>query len=277
MLNAETLKFLLDVGKSQADMIVRAPQEPPQVYYVRNATTGDLARHYAELPPQNVRAHTIGSLVAYLKDNLTTDCRIWYDSKSITGEISRSAYSGGPFLPYIGWCCDTIVMECVPSDQYVRLSQFQKSRPALSQAELIRDLRITFRDCLGSCGELVAILQRVRFNQSSTIETEISHGKSSLGKAITGEVTGLKILPEYITLNIPVFTNPSIRNVRYPVECALDPDAATGTFRVIPLPGQLEMASDYASNEIRSLIQDAINENFDDPTCCPVFFGSPKA
>ncbi len=248
----DAFQYLIEVGKSQADVVVKPSPEPAHVYFLRQPD-GKLVRQHAEVHPFVHRAESLQPIA----DMATIDDQIWYSHAAVVLKMGEDLR-------------DRAVLELHASDQYKLLKSWKERKPALSQAELIRELRITLRDSLSQCGELVEILRRVRFNASATIEAEVGHGKASLGKAITGEVTGLKVIPEYVTFAIPVYANQCFRGIREPVECALEPDAATGTFRVIPLPGQLELAIDRGLTEIASQIVGRL-----DGKKVPLYHGEP--
>lgn len=248
----DAFQYLIEVGRSQADVVVKPSAEPNHVYYLRQPD-GKLIRQHAELPPFAHRAESLQPIV----DMAGPDEQIWYSHAAVVLRMGEDLR-------------DRVTLELHASDQYKLLKSWKERKPALTQAELIRELRVTLRDSLSQCGELVETLRRVRFNASATIESEVGHGKASLGKAITGEVTGLKAIPEYVAFTIPVYANPCFRCIRAIVECALEPDAATGTFRVIPLPGQLELAIELGLAEIANQIATRL-----DGRKVPIFHGEP--
>ena len=83
-------------------------------------------------------------------------------------------------------------------------------------------------------------------------------------------LTGTGALPEYVTFTFPIFANPCLRTIRGSVECALDPDPATATFRVIPMPGTLDLAADAAVTTVGDKLRDALKD-----AGPPVYHGRP--
>lgn len=249
----EAFKFLFDAGRQSAPAIVKADAEPDHCYYLRSPD-GSLEFQCAHPAPSKHTALSLQAIADIAK--LEGAGEVWYSPNKVTilfGDALR----------------DRADLILVHSDQIKQLIQWKENRAALTQPELIRVLRTTFRDSLSSAPVLLETLKKIRFNTSSAINAEVGHGKSSVGKELMAEVTGTGQIPEYVTFMVPVFANPFLAAIRFPVECALDPDASTGQFRVIPLPAQIETALDYASNSIAGSLTAAL------PTGYPVYYGTP--
>jgi hypothetical protein len=229
----EAFQLLLDTGRSSADVVVKPAAEPAHVYYLRRPD-GSLDRVEADRPPWAHEAHSLQAVVAIAKEAQAANfASVWYGADHVTalfGEDLRNRVRLG----------------LAHSEPFLQLHAWRTTKAALTQVELVRSLRTTFRDALAQAGELVNVLKRVNFTATAATQGEVGHGRASLGKQIAGEVTGTGVIPEYVTFNFPVFANACLRALRGSVECALEPDAATGTFRVIPLPGQLELAAESA-------------------------------
>ena len=243
----EALEYLFTAGRQSADVIVKPEAEPPHVYYVREPN-GKLTKWYADPPPKSHTALSMATLVDTAK-GLVGPCNpsVWYSAESVVATLDRDRR-------------DRITLPLDLSEPFKLLRQWHANKPAISQADLIRALRITLADCLASSGNLLDIIRRVRFRTGSDTTAEVSHGRSSIGKALESEVTGTGILPEYVGFSVPVFATPCVAGIRAHVRCALDPDAATGTFRVIPIPGQLESAAEDAVEEIGMTVRDLVGE-----------------
>ncbi len=231
----EAFQFLTALGaKAETPTIITAPSEPSHVYYLRDAA--GVKRVEAEPPPDKHQAFSLDAIIG-MAESCVLSGSIWYGPEGVVLRLDDTGRN-------------TIDLVTKLSDPFVQLQQWRQNKPSLTQADLIRSLRITFRECLSPAGEILAVLKRVKFNASQSSDSEISNGKFSVGKSLTAEVTGTGTLPEYLKLLIPVWANPCFRAVRTVVECALEADAATATFRVIPLPGQLEEAIDYATSMV---------------------------
>jgi hypothetical protein len=137
------------------------------------------------------------------------------------------------------------------SPQWLAVLDLAKGK-AMSQRDLIQLLRTTFRDCLGKAGDLVKNLREIRWKSAEDGSSTVQRGKASIGKTIQQEIAGLGEIPEYVTLTVPFWANRVL--VYVDVECSLDPDEATQTFKFVPLPGKIdravEMALDYLQEAV---------------------------
>lgn len=251
----EAFQLLIDTGKNSAPQIVAADAEPRHVYYLRNKE-GELAKVTASPSPDKHQAISLQAIIQKAIDEKAT-ATVWCSySKIVTvfGEDKRS----------------TATLELVNSAQFLKLCGWNSTKPALTQADVIREFRTTFYGCLGRAGNLVDVLKKVNFRATSSTQGEVGHGKASLGKEVTGEVTGVGNIPEYITFDFPLYANACFRNIRSEVTCALEPDAGTGTFRIIPIPGQLEIANDTGLTAIAAQIEKELEESG-----VGMFFGNP--
>lgn len=135
----------------------------------------------------------------------------------------------------------------------------------LQPAQLVRLLR---HDLYGVVPDgLLPLVRRVDFKRRNDGSSNIQHGKESLGKSIEAEISGAENIPEYVTMMAPVYDAPDLSQ-KYPVECSLDINAMAGTFRLCPLPGQLDMAIHAAHAFIHERLTDAIDQ-------ATVLYGSP--
>lgn len=247
----EAFEYLAKLGRDTVPDVVKAEAEPQHVYYLRN-TDGSLTRTVAEAKP-----------VAHQADNLNTIA-------DIANEGEGAAVWVRPFAVTVTFATrSSAKLELKSSDALAQLTEWAKHKPQLAQAALIAALRTTFAGTLGQHPDLLAVLRKVRFNLNQSTVGEVSHGKASLGKTIEGEVYGTAAIPETITLNIPVYVHPFLGAVRVDVVCAMDPDAATGQFRVIPLPGQIEAACEIGAQAIAGILRENLTAEI------PVYFGAP--
>lgn len=247
----EALEYLFNAGRQSADVIVKPAAEPPHVYYVRRPD-GSLDFRAANPAPTAHAPLSLASLVALAVE---WGAAVWHSPEAVVAVDGR----------------DRATLALAKSEPFALLEHWAKNRTAMPQADLIRELRIKLAGCLGPAGNLLDLLRVVRFKTGSDTVAEIDRGRSSIGRQLQSEVTGTDRLPEVVAFSVPVFATPSVAGIRSVVQCALDPDAATGTFRVIPLPGQLEAATEYAAGEVGAIIRDLIG----DAEGIPVYHGRP--
>jgi hypothetical protein len=154
---------------------------------------------------------------------------------------------------------DKVTLPLELSPQIKTLQELEKTPRTFKQHEFRKLLRITFCDCLALCPNLIAIIERVKFRVGGQVEAAVGHGKASVGRQLESEVTGTGSIPEYVDLYVPIFASGfsggSFSGCR--VRCALEPDAPSESFQLIPLPGQIEEAIAWGESQIAKVIAEA--------------------
>ncbi len=130
------------------------------------------------------------------------------------------------------------------SSQWNKLQQV--ANKAMPQKDFIRLLRVDFRGCLADTS-LLNLLRGVQWTANDSGQTNIQHGKESLGRQITSQVQGVDVIPEELALTIPVFENHSFR-VR--VQCAIDVIVDSRSFGITPFPQEMHNALESALDDI---------------------------
>lgn len=222
--------------------IVKADHEPSHIYFMRDEE-GRLVARQAEPTP---RANTASSLTAIVEmmgaGSEPVISEAWYSRDGVTLFLDAKTRR------------DRVTLPVSISPQMKKLIELQSSQPTFSQSAFLKLLRIDLYGCLGSAGNLVEIVRRVKFKATQQAEGAVGHGSVSLGRAITAEVTGTGTIPETVTLDVPVFANACFSNIREAVVCAVEPNAETNTFQLIPLPGEIERAVARGEGEIGEMI-----------------------
>jgi hypothetical protein len=233
----------------------KPPQEPEHTYCVV-LPDGKISQVDAEPKP---RAHTAGDLatVAAFAIKYADGAAIWYSRYGVTCLTDDQTRR------------DLVSMPLSFSPQILRLVELEKNRPAIKQAEFIRLLRITFAGCLGQAGNLLEVVRKIRFTVNTGGGSEIRQGKVSIGKTLEAELSGAAALPEYVVLDVPVFEAGAMA-WQFEVQCALEADAQTETFQLIPLPGCVEGALTQGEQKLASEIGRLLGDSQ-----VPVYYGTP--
>lgn len=184
------------------------------------------------------------------------DASFWYDADGVVFAANDETANDKATL-------------CLPqSAQWLAVVALAAGK-AQSQRDLIQLLRTTFRDCLGKAGNLIENLRQIRWKSASDGESTVQRGKSSVGKQISAQIEGLGEIPEYVTLTVPYWASRVLHFVD--VECSLDPDEATQTFKLVPLPGKIERATEMALDAL----QEAVVSSFgSEGPMFPIYRGS---
>lgn len=131
-----------------------------------------------------------------------------------------------------------------PSSQWMAL--VQNANKPMPQKDFIRLLRVTYRGCLAD-GNLVSTLRNIKWNNSDAGESAVQHGRESMGRQIIAQVQGIDVIPEEITLTIPVFENHAFRTR---IQCAVDVNAEARTFSLTPFPQEMHNAMESTLDDI---------------------------
>lgn len=238
------------VKNANAVQVMKVECEPSHVYYLRTGNT--IVRSTAAPPVIGHVASTLETLADKAADTVTGD--------EAAGEAKSQIWvdRSGVVLLLDGNRRDKVTFNLSLSQQLLKLDQIADK--AFTQKDFVFLLRTTFRDCLTSAGDLLPIIRKVKFNATQSGESEVKHGSSSIGKSLTAEITGTGTLPEYVNLALPVFSQAGVQSVRSVVSCALEPDAATCTFRLVALPGQIEQAIGDGENQVRAKLLGLLGE-----------------
>jgi hypothetical protein len=242
------LKEFLEYISAQAvrahvGQVVKPTAEPGHVYYL-TGPNGSLTRVVAEPEPRHHVLLSLDSLLG-LAQGLVGSCPVslWYSRFGVTLVIDDRARR------------DLAQLELALSGPFRFLQELEAKGPWHSQADLVRLLRTTFHDALANCPALVEALKRVKFRVGKDTDVSVSGSRTSVSRSLEADVCGVAALPEYVTLDVPVWAN-ALPQVRGTVRCALSANAETERFQLLPLPGELERALEHAEDVLHQLIAD---------------------
>ncbi len=242
-MQADAMTFLFDKGKAAASPVVELPGVPNKV--LLRQPDGQFKEYDKPPAPRQHTALSAEALVAAVAAFKGDTPAVWYGPAKVVAVLDNDRR-------------ETVTYHLGTSRPFDVLRELEKSGQAFDQRSLVKLLRTTFKACLGQCPTLVETVRRVRLVQGSDAAGEVQHGKSSVGKSITAEVTGTGKLPEYVVLTVPVFRNPDLPFV-FPVECAFEPNPDVGTFQLIPLPGELDRAQARAEQAVGTRLAELVD------------------
>lgn len=257
-MNCDTLKHLqtiIDAANPQR-RIVTAPQEPPHVYYVVNEA-GAMVRTVAAEPLGNDKASDLDSVVRVMTDS-DNPREIWYSRASVIG-----LHGGG--LP------DRVTMPLKESPQLAQLIAWDaRQRVNVGQRELVMLLRTTFAGCLPSHPTFLENVRKLRTSKAAEVNSEIGKGKVSLGRSVIAEMSGVELIPEEITIRVPVFAAASLLAFA-DVRVCVDPNPEEEQFTLVVIPGQIEQA--WRAGEV--YIQAKLAALLGNESEIPLYHGTP--
>lgn len=239
--------------QTKARQFLESPTGDKNVFYELQGD-GSYLKVKADPAP---RCHTVANLetlVALIVGTPPDRAEVWFDRKGVVA-ILDSTYRR-----------DKAVMPLEMSPQMQLLIDLEKSKAAFSQKDLIRWMRVHFADCLGLCGNIISLIRTVKFVVDQSGESEIGHGKSSVGKSLKSELTSTDKLPETLTFTVPVFK----RGFRFmaQVVLVLEIDVSNQHFYLLPKTGAIEAAITEGEAALGGHLANATKP-------CPVYNGNP--
>lgn len=237
---AEFFQLLQKTLKEQGPPIIQGPGEPPGLYWLRQPD-GSYHIRDAERHPHNVTAGDIPSLLRFASVYPKGEVTVYVSTAGVTAALGSDGR-------------DRVHFPLKLSAAMTHL-QGPAATGAYTQAQFKTLLKGTFDGCLTKCPSLPALIERVRFKQGQTVDQSLGQGRVSVSKQIEQDVTGTGTIPEFVTLNVPVWDG-KLRQARADVRCGLDVDAGTCTFGLYALPGEVARALDEAEEQLLAYVRD---------------------
>lgn len=252
----DALEFLSEQAvRARQPEILKPPAEPDHIYLMQDSE-GEWLRNEADPKPRNHIARDLSAIIDFAgRATEGEPSAVWYSREKVVCVLDDSTRR------------DTVTLPLPYSPQLKALMGVE--RTAFDQKGIILFLRVTLKACLGQCPDLIETLRRVKFDNGMVIDSAVNHGRSSIGKEIRSEITGAKVIPEYVRLDVPIFES-GFPQLRFPVEVAIDPDPSTAQFKLLPIPGEIERAIAAAEASIGEQLQNALSEAHAD-----VLYGVP--
>lgn len=253
----EFVEFIAQQAVKAAGPQILKPESEPDHVYLLTRPDGTVERRDADPEPREHKAGDLEALTDWAKALPEPGKSVaWYHRSAVVLVADDRTRR------------DTVTLELTLSPQVLTLQQFESRAQAFKHADFMKLLRVTFADCLGRSGNLLEILKKVNFSAGKLAESSVGHAKASVGRTLESQVTGTAAIPERVELDVPVFVG-ALDNLRCVVRCALEPDGATETFSLIPLPGQLEAGIRTAEERIGVIL------HADLKGVAPVYYGRP--
>ena len=127
----------------------------------------------------------------------------------------------------------------------------QSARP-MTQHDLVRLLRVTFRNCLDN-DVLLKTVRALKWQAAQGTDRDIRHVRESLDRTIVANVTGAEDIPEEIALSVPVWENFPFKAR---IACAIEVFPTEQQFKLTPYPIELQRGLDDGLAAIFALFED---------------------
>lgn len=256
---AELYDKLLESVRAQNDQrIFHENREPSHVYLIKNAL-GELQKVYADEPPEHSTALSLVSLTRRLLDVVDEDGikqDVWFSRECVLATIASGTLNDIRFIPSY-------------TPQFKRLMTMQVDFK-YSQAQAYRLLRLELEG-VGGLDDAINAIKLVQFNHTQNAAGQVDRGKSSIGQQARSELAGVEKIPPILPLTVEVLENVSGTCQR--VRLAIDPDAEAQSFRIFPLPGEIERAIQAAEKTIGTQLMALLSDEAAKELLADIYYG----
>ena len=136
-----------------------------------------------------------------------------------------------------------------------------------TQRSLIDFLRLNLKkEVAAAYPDFIAKLRAIKIKQDESGDSNIQHGRESMGKIIDRQVSGADELPDEVTLAIPVWLHLGYTAA---IECAFDIDLQEMAFRFAPKPGVIDQAMVAAQEWLHDRLEEECGKS------AVIYFGKP--
>lgn len=240
--------------------------EPEHVYFIVNPVTGELTKQKAE---QGDREHTLNSL-----NSLLDLAKHFYGIGTKVppfagyGPVIWYSRSGVVMIFDDATGRDTAKFVLEMSPQLKEIEKLESGKK-FTQNELISFLRINMRKCFA--GDFVESIKNVKFTVIKEAASEQQRLKSSVGKSVRQEVSGIPDLPDYMDFNVPAFLS-GFPLAGGTVEVAIDIDIQAEKFTLTAIPGSVESVLSKSEDKLGIYIAESLSQ---DEIQIPAYLGEP--
>lgn len=253
----EALEWLkTNITKEPETVFHRQEQDLQSCYWHK----GEMGWHrlHTESPPRSDVAHDLEAVLAFAEKQ--SHASVWYSREDVVAvyDWNSDLEDGRQRI--------TMPLSFSPQVQFVQ--SLEPGGGELSQEKLVRTFQTVFRTQMAAKQETVGTFRRLKIRSGGEIDSDVQHGRRSMGKSLEAQVTGTGDIPEFLTLTIPIFEQ---FHFAQPIEFHIDPNPTTGGIHLTPVHGMMERSIQAAEKQIGDYLSDMAGEDF------PVYFGAPDS
>lgn len=211
----DALQLLQETAVTAAGIKLHEIKGDPDHLLIERRSTG--AFDLFNVPPKH-RNHTVSDLDSLLElaDRCTGKGVLWHSEEAVVlvfdDEIRR----------------DAATLPLKFSTAYKALRDLGYGT-VLTQKDFIRLLKVTLADCVPP--DLLPSVRTLNFSKSESGNSDLQHGKSSLGRAVESSITGATAIPESFQVGTNVYAN-VLQDLTVSVRVAIDIDMEEHYFRL---------------------------------------------
>ena len=256
MLPAETVELIQKTAVDAAGVEIK--ELPGESRRVLIAAAGSYTLHDIPAPLRLHKINTLEDLTKEAEDAATAAVgrvgpALWYEHAAV---VLTYDYDDRR---------DRATLTLIESEQFKTLKALQTIR-ALNQAAFCRLLK---HDLAGAIPDtLLPTIRRLTFTKNAGGNSDLQHGRDTMGRQVEAAVVGAIDIPEYLTAAVPIYANPGLTK-RHEIRLSLEISTTTEEFILRPLPDACQNAVDAAQAWIGNALRDLA------PESCSVINGRP--
>jgi hypothetical protein len=254
----ETLELIQQTAKqAQAPVVVESLNTDGRTAYVQQG--GEIKQFPLPAKPRDHRVGSLADLILFAQREDNKSPIVWHGVECVvlvTNDADRR---------------DSVTLPLTLSERFKTLQMLAEEKPALTQVEFIRLLRV---DLGLDNTAVVAKFRKLDWSNGAEANGDIQHGSAKLGKSIAAKVQGIDALPDELPVEVPVYQQTGERQA-YIVQCLIEIDTLNQRFQLIPKADELERVVDLAQAGIHERLNVALNSDAATDANVPVYYGTP--
>jgi hypothetical protein len=244
------------------EKLVRAAVEPREIFSTPRLKVflvdGNEIDVDIPVPSRNHRVRSLDGLIALANrfHDASDTPVVWYSEDYVQLILDDSGHRASMVLLNLEY-----------SDAFRTVLGLRSPQQWYDQKSFIRLLRVSLAGTLDAV-HLLDIVRRLRFENGTVTSGTVTRQQESLGREITAKVSAEKEIPDFVTLEIPVYKVAGLTE-RLPLRCHVEVDPARGAFQLIPFPDEIERVQQMAIVGIAERLGRDLEEGI------PAYYGSP--
>jgi hypothetical protein len=249
----EALEYLMSQSADGVKPIDLETDDPRSKTFVIG---GNVTEVETPVPPRNHNVNSLEDFAKFVAECSPEDCVVFYDESVVVGILDNDGHR-----------VERVAFVLSQSDQFDTIEALNGTSCWKNQKDFVRLLKIDLAGAIPPV-DLLEVVRRVKFENGTTVKSEVGRARESLGREIRSQVETEREVPEGVVVWVPVYKSLGERE-KFGVECSVEVDPLMGTFRLAPLPDEVERVQHLAMASIRRRLEESL------PDGVPVFYGSP--
>ncbi len=253
---ADAIKYIATLAAEAAKPIEIAGLDPRVKTF---AVNGKIESRAIEPSPRNHSVDQIEDIIRLAnRFDGEEGCSpvVWYDEDAVVLVIDDAENR-----------LDQARFDLKTSNVFDKIRELREDKTYYSQKDFVRLLRIELAGTLQP-GILLDRVRKIRWETTDARTGEVTRNRESLGREINAKVDSTADIPEEVVLEAPVYSSRGERAL-YGFHCSVEVEPLNQTFRLMPLPDEIERVQQLAVQSIGERLAESLNEGI------PAYYGNP--